>query len=60
MGDLSGSYAMQCEDIIFAVKGRHILNDGRTTDVLKFGCDKLIDTLLEVFPELQKGASTIC
>ena len=36
MGDLSGSYAMQCEDIIFAVKGRHILNDGRSTDVLKF------------------------
>jgi len=36
MGDLNGSYAMQCEDILFAVKGRHILNDGRSTDVLKF------------------------
>ena len=36
MGDLTGSYAMQCEDIIFAVKGRHILNDGRGTDFLKF------------------------
>ena len=36
MGDLSGAYAMQCEDIIFAVKGRHILNDGRGTDFLKF------------------------
>ena len=31
-----------------------------TTDVLKFGCDKLINTLLTVFPELKKGASTIC
>ncbi len=36
MGDLTGSYAMQCEDIIFAVKGRHILNDGRDTDYLNF------------------------
>jgi len=36
MGDLNGSYAMQCEDIIFAVKGRHILNNGRGTDFLKF------------------------
>jgi len=36
MGDLTGSYAMQCEDIIFAVKGRHILNEGRATDVLNF------------------------
>lgn len=36
MGDLTGSYAMQCEDIIFAVKGRHILNKGRSTDYLNF------------------------
>lgn len=36
MGDLKGSYAMQCEDIIFVVKGRHILNDGRDTDYLSF------------------------
>ena len=26
-----------------------------TTDVLKFGCDKLVETLFKVFPELQKG-----
>jgi uncharacterized NAD-dependent epimerase/dehydratase family protein len=31
-----------------------------TTDVLKFGCDKLINTLFTVFPELKKGASTKC
>jgi len=31
-----------------------------TTDVLKFGCAKLVNTLLKVFPELQKGTSTIC
>ncbi len=31
-----------------------------TTDVLKFGCDKLVDTILTVFPELQKWASTKC
>jgi DNA modification methylase len=36
MGDLSGAYALQCEDIIFAVKGRHILNEGRGTDYLYF------------------------
>jgi uncharacterized NAD-dependent epimerase/dehydratase family protein len=31
-----------------------------TTDVLKFGCDKLVDTILNVFPELQKKVSAIC
>ena len=31
-----------------------------TTDVLKFGCDKLVETLFEVFPELHKGTSKIC
>ena len=36
MGDLKGSYAMQCEDVIFAVKGRHILNEGRNTDYLNY------------------------
>ena len=25
-----------------------------TTDVLQFGCDKLVNTILKVFPELQK------
>jgi uncharacterized NAD-dependent epimerase/dehydratase family protein len=30
-----------------------------TTDVLKFGCDKLISALFTVFPELKKGASKI-
>ena len=30
-----------------------------TTDVLKFGCDKLVNMILQVFPELQKRASTI-
>jgi len=33
-GDLSGSYASQCEDIIFAVKGKHVLKEGRHTDFL--------------------------
>lgn len=36
MGDLEGAYAMQSEDIIFAVKGRHTLNNRRDTDFLKF------------------------
>jgi uncharacterized NAD-dependent epimerase/dehydratase family protein len=30
------------------------------TDVLKFGCEKLIDTIFQVFPELQIRASTEC
>ncbi len=29
-----------------------------STDVLKFGCDKLVETLFKVFPELQKGKFT--
>ena len=31
-----------------------------TTDVLKFGCDKLIQQLFESFPELQESASLSC
>jgi uncharacterized NAD-dependent epimerase/dehydratase family protein len=31
-----------------------------TTDVLKFGCNKLVNTLIKVFPELRKGDSSIC
>lgn len=30
------------------------------TDVLKFGCDKLVEKLFTVFPELQKGKSIKC
>ncbi len=29
------------------------------TDVLKHGCDKLVKTLFDVFPELQKSDSII-
>lgn len=36
MGDLYGAYAMQCEDIIYAVKGNPKLNGRRDTDVLNF------------------------
>ena len=36
MGDLTGAYAMQSEDIIFCIKDRHILNNGRATDILNF------------------------
>lgn len=36
MGDLKGQYAKSAEFIIFAVKGRHILNGKRDTDVLHF------------------------
>jgi uncharacterized NAD-dependent epimerase/dehydratase family protein len=31
-----------------------------TTDVLKCGCDKIINTLFTIFPEMKKGASTKC
>ena len=32
-----------------------------TTDVLKFGCEKLIDTMLKVFPELREsGKPAVC
>jgi len=31
-----------------------------TTDVLKYGSDKLVQTLFDVFPELQKQVSVIC
>lgn len=35
-GDLKGAYAKQTEFIIYAVKGRHILNGRRDSDVLYF------------------------
>ena len=31
-----------------------------TTDILKYGADKLIQTLFDVFPELQNKAAVIC
>ncbi len=31
-----------------------------TTDVLKYGSDKLVQTLFDVFPELQKQVAAIC
>jgi uncharacterized NAD-dependent epimerase/dehydratase family protein len=31
-----------------------------TTDVLKFGSDKLVETLFDVFPELHKRKSVVC
>lgn len=34
MGDLSGNWANQYEDILFAVKGRHKLQNGRPSNVL--------------------------
>ena len=35
-GDLKGAYAKQTEFIIYAVKGRHILNGKRDSDVLHY------------------------
>ena len=35
-GDLKGAYAKQTEFIIYAVKGRHLLNGRRDSDVLKY------------------------
>jgi uncharacterized NAD-dependent epimerase/dehydratase family protein len=31
-----------------------------TTDVLKYGADKLVQTLFDVFPELQKSLTAVC
>ncbi len=36
MGDLTGAYAGQYENILFCVKGKHKLNNGRSPDILKF------------------------
>lgn len=47
----------QVKDTIDKYESRYELP---TTDVLKFGCDKLVETLFKVFPELQKGKSSIC
>ncbi|GBE29046.1 hypothetical protein BMS3Bbin04_00053 [bacterium BMS3Bbin04] len=46
---------VQVRDTIDEYESRYELP---TTDVLKFGCDKLVETLFKVFPELQKGKST--
>ena len=35
-GDLKGAYAKQTEFILFAVKGRHLLNGARDTDTLYY------------------------
>lgn len=35
-GDLKGAYAKQTEFIIYSVKGRHILNGRRDSDILKY------------------------
>ena len=35
-GDLKGAYAKQTEFILYAVKGRHILNGARDTDTLYY------------------------
>jgi uncharacterized NAD-dependent epimerase/dehydratase family protein len=47
----------EVENKIFEYEYRYELP---TTDVLKYGCDKLVKTLFEVFPELQKSESPIC
>ncbi|MDP8205784.1 MAG: DUF1611 domain-containing protein [Candidatus Electryonea clarkiae] len=48
---------VQVKDTIDEYESRYELP---TTDVLKFGCDKLVETLFKMFPELQKGKSSIC
>ena len=35
-GDLKGAYAKQTEFIVYAVKGRHLLNGARDTDILYY------------------------
>ena len=35
-GDLKGAYAKQTEFILYAVKGRHVLNGARDTDILYY------------------------
>jgi len=42
---------VQVKDTINEYESRYKLP---TTDVLKFGCDKLVETLFKVFPKLQK------
>jgi len=42
---------VQVKDTIEEYESRYELP---TTDVLKFGCDKLVETLFKVFPKLQK------
>ena len=45
---------LQVKDTIDEYEAKYKLP---TTDVLKFSCDKLVETLFKVFPELQKGKS---
>jgi len=44
----------EVEDTIVDYESRYQLP---TTDVLKFGCDKIIDSLYTIFPEMGKGVS---
>ncbi|MDP8315584.1 MAG: DUF1611 domain-containing protein [Candidatus Celaenobacter antarcticus] len=45
---------LQVKDTIDEYEAKYKLP---TTDVLKFSCDKLVETLFKLFPELQKGKS---
>ena len=47
----------QVKDTIEEYEARYELP---TTDVLKFGCDKLVETLFEVFPKLANKTVSIC
>ena len=47
----------QVEDAIEEYEARYELP---TTDVLKFGCDKLVETLFEVFPQLANKTGSTC
>jgi len=47
---------VQVKDTIDEYESRYELP---TTDVLKFGCDKLVETLFKVFPKLQKKSQQI-
>ena len=48
---------LQVKDTIDEYEAKYKLP---TTDVLKFSCDKLVETLFKLFPELQKGKSIYC
>jgi len=47
----------ELEDTIVEYESKYKLP---TTDILKYGCNKLVTTLIKVFPELQKTDSSVC
>lgn len=52
--------SMSDPELVDAIRTYEIKYQRPTTDVLKFGCDKLVNEIVAIFPRLQKRISMLC